>query len=48
MKVIIAGSRTFNNYDLLTQTLQEVNLDIDEIVCGARGLILLGRMGAEE
>lgn len=43
MKVIIVGSRTFNNYDLLAQTLQEVNLDIDEIVCGgARGADSLG------
>ena len=43
MKVIIAGSRAFNNYNLLAQTLQEMNLDIDEIVCGgARGADSLG------
>lgn len=34
MKVIIAGSRTFNNYDLLEKVLQEENLIIDEVVCG--------------
>jgi hypothetical protein len=38
MKVIIAGSRTFNNYDLLERVLQEENLIIEEVVCGgARG-----------
>lgn len=43
MKVIIAGSRAFNNYDLLAKTLQEENLIIEEVVCGgARGADALG------
>ena len=43
MKVIIAGSRTFNNYNLLNKTLQEVDLVIDEVVCGgAKGADSLG------
>lgn len=43
MKVIIAGSRTFNNYNLLNKTLQEVDLVIDEVMCGgAKGADSLG------
>ena len=34
MKVIIAGSRTFYNYELLKETLQQLNLHISEIVSG--------------
>lgn len=49
MKVIIAGSRTFNNYDLLVKTLQEENLIIDEVVCGgARGADTLGAEWAKK
>lgn len=49
MKVIIAGSRTFNNYDLLVKTLQEENLIIEEVVCGgARGADTLGAEWAKE
>lgn len=49
MKVIIAGSRTFNNYDLLEKVLQEENLIIEEIVCGgARGADTLGAEWAKK
>ena len=34
MKVIIAGSRNFNDYDFLCAKIEELNLKIDEIVCG--------------
>ena len=44
MKVIIAGSRNFNNYDFLQNKINELKLNITEIVCGeARGADLLGR-----
>ena len=43
MKVIIAGGRDFNNYDLLAQTMNELNIIISEVVCGdARGADTLG------
>lgn len=49
MKVIIAGSRTFNNYLLLKETLDNLNIEITEIVCGeARGADLLGKRYAYE
>lgn len=49
MKVIIAGSRTFNDYEYLKQSLKELNLDITEIVCGeAKGADTLGRRYGEE
>ena len=44
MKVIIAGGRDFNNYQLLEGTMKSLNLDIDTIVCGcAKGADSLGR-----
>lgn len=43
MKVIIAGGRDFNNYDLLSQTMDELNIIVFEVVCGdARGADTLG------
>ena len=49
MKLIIAGSRTFYNYELLKETLQKLNLHISEIVCGeAAGADSLGRKYGEE
>jgi hypothetical protein len=43
MKVIIAGSRIFNNYKLLESTVNNLHLDISEIVCGgAKGADTLG------
>ena len=48
MKVIIAGSRNFNNYQLLEDTMKSLNLDIDTIVCGcAKGADSLGRNWAK-
>lgn len=44
MKVIIAGSREFNNYQLLAETMANLNIEIDTIVCGcAKGADSLGR-----
>lgn len=44
MKVIIAGSRNFNNYDFLQTKIDELKLNITEIICGeARGADLLGK-----
>ena len=49
MKVIIAGTRTFNNYQLLCNTIKELNINIDEIVCGrAKGADALGEKDAKE
>ena len=43
MKVIIAGGRDFNNYDLLSQTMDELNIIVSEVVCGdAAGADTLG------
>lgn len=44
MKVIIAGSRNFNNYDFLQTKINELKLNITEIICGeARGADSLGK-----
>lgn len=49
MKVIIAGTRTFNDYQLLCNTIKELNINIDEIVCGgAKGADALGEKYAKE
>lgn len=49
MKVIIAGGRKFNNYALMCQEIEKMNLDITEVVCGgAKGADLLGQKWAEE
>lgn len=34
MKVIIAGSRTINNYDLVSQAIKESGFEITEVVSG--------------
>ena len=50
MKIIIAGSRSFNNYYLLYNTLIELQkeMKIDEIVCGgAKGADTLGATAAK-
>ena len=42
--VIIAGSRTINDYNLIKSTIVESGFKIDEIVCGcARGVDILGK-----
>jgi hypothetical protein len=51
MKVIIAGSRTFDNYDLLFEKCSEIVKDFDsvEIVSGnAKGADRLGERFAKE
>ena len=43
MKLIIAGSRNFNNYALVEKTIAEMDIEITEVVCGdARGADTLG------
>ena len=49
MKVIVAGSRTLKDYNLLKTTLDRKKDMIDEIVCGeARGADILGKRWAIE
>jgi hypothetical protein len=49
MKVIIAGSRTINNYKLLKSAIEDSKFKIDEIVSGvAKGIDTLGLRYAEE
>ena len=50
MKVIIAGSRTFNNYGYFKEKMLEVQkqIDIDEIISGmAKGSDLMGAYWGE-
>lgn len=48
MKVIIAGSRTFNNYQLVEDTMPQID-NVTEVVCGgARGADELGRLWANK
>lgn len=49
MRIIIAGSRRFNNYKLLSKTLNKYLGDVTEIVCGgAVGADTLGEKWALE
>ena len=51
MKLIVAGSREFNNYDLLKKSIQEnfQRWEVEEIVSGtARGADTLGEQFAKE
>lgn len=49
MKVIIAGSRDFNDYRVLTKAIMKSGLKIEEVVCGmARGVDLLGKHWADQ
>ncbi len=51
MKLIVAGSREFNNYDLLKKSIQEnfQRYEVEEIVSGtARGADTLGEQFAIE
>ena len=46
-KVIVAGSRTFNNYQLLKEVLNKEKDRIEEVVCGeAKGADLWGKLWA--
>ena len=48
MKVIIAGSRTINDYDALKNFVESVNWSIEEVVSGGcRGVDILGEQWAE-
>lgn len=49
MKLIIAGTRTFDDYNLLKNSIDELELDIKEIVSGkSKGADLLGEQYANE
>ena len=49
MKVIIAGSRDFNNYDLVEKTIKKQALEIDEVVYGgAAGADYMGLLWARK
>ncbi|WP_353571512.1 DUF2493 domain-containing protein [Candidatus Albibeggiatoa sp. nov. BB20] len=49
MKLIIAGSRDFNNYKLLCQHMQQLNLKPSEVISGTcRGADLLGEQWAND
>jgi hypothetical protein len=52
MKLIIAGSRTFDNYELLCEMADRVHSNVDEVtevVCGgAKGADSLGKRWADE
>jgi hypothetical protein len=49
MKTIIAGGRTFNNYNLLKESVDALNLNISEKVSGgAKGVDALGEQYANE
>ncbi len=51
MKIIVAGSREFNDYDLLKKNIQEnfQRYEVEEIVSGtARGADTLGEQFAKE
>lgn len=48
MKVIIAGSRDIEDYELVESAIMESGFDIDEVVSGmARGVDLIGRQWAK-
>ena len=48
MKVIIAGGRDFDNYEMLSDTMKNLNIIVSEVVCGgANGADLLGKEWAE-
>jgi hypothetical protein len=49
MRVIIAGSRTITDMDLLESAIIESGFDISEVVCGgARGVDELGKQWAKK
>jgi hypothetical protein len=52
MKLIISGSRGFDDYELLCKKAEQVNENVDEItevVCGgAKGADMLGKKWADE
>lgn len=49
MKVIIAGARDINNYEMVCRAVKLSGFDITEVVCGcASGVDSLGKRWAEE
>lgn len=49
VKVIIAGNRNFNNYDLVEETIEKLGLEIDEVVYGgAAGADYMGLLWARK
>lgn len=49
VKVIIAGSRHFNNYNLVEETIEKLGLEIDEVVYGgAPGADYMGLLWARK
>jgi len=48
MKVIIAGSRTINDYSLLEKVIKDSEFAINEVICGnAKGVDKLGEQWAK-
>ncbi len=49
MKVIIAGSRSIKDYDILLETIKNAKFEITEVICGgAVGVDSLGERWAKE
>lgn len=49
MKIIIAGGRDFNNYEMLEQEINKLQLNITEIISGgAKGADYLGQLYAQK
>lgn len=49
MKVIIAGTREFTDYDLIKETIENSGYDVTEVICGgARGTDYFGEIWALE
>lgn len=49
MKTIIAGTRTFDDYDLAEMVLDSIGSVITEVVCGgAKGADTIGQLWAEK
>lgn len=49
MKLIIAGGREFDNFELLCSVMSKVKTPVEEVVCGgARGADELGQLWALE
>ncbi len=43
MKLLVAGSRDFNDYNLLKDAINKLNINPDLVICGmARGADMLG------
>ena len=48
MKVIVAGSRSITDIEFVFDTLDNINMEITEVVCGmAKGVDIIGKEWAE-